>query len=240
MGITVITHIAAGTVGLVTGYVALGARKGGVTHRRVGEVFVYAMVVIGLLGSAMAAWQLPARPGVGLELTTFVGLLTAHLVVSSLATVRPVTACALRAQVIAGVAIALAFLTLAGAALVSPQGTRDGMPPLIYLIFGGFATLAATGDVSVLLHGERRGAKRQARHLWRMCIALLIAAFSFFVGQAQVLPEALRVPLLLALPEIAVVASMLYWLGRTWRRSRPSHVRPTASRPSIVGVTATS
>jgi hypothetical protein len=45
-----------------------------------------------------------------------------------------------------------------------------------------------------------------------MSFALLIAAMSFFFGQSQVIPEALRSPGLLALPVLAVLVTMLYWL----------------------------
>jgi hypothetical protein len=52
-----------------------------------------------------------------------------------------------------------------------------------------------------------------------MCFALFIAALSFFIGQADEFPEALRIPLLLAVPVLAPVVSMGYWLWRV--RSRP-------------------
>ncbi|HEY8796026.1 MAG TPA: hypothetical protein VIM15_13895 [Gemmatimonadaceae bacterium] len=59
-----------------------------------------------------------------------------------------------------------------------------------------------------------RGAPRLARHLWRMCFALFIATMSFFLGQAKVIPKPIRIPALLALPVLAVLLTMLYWLWR--------------------------
>ena len=47
-----------------------------------------------------------------------------------------------------------------------------------------------------------------------MCFALFIAAASFFLGQADEFPELLRIPALLALPVLAVLLAMLYWLWR--------------------------
>jgi hypothetical protein len=47
-----------------------------------------------------------------------------------------------------------------------------------------------------------------------MCVALFIAAASFFLGQPQVFPAALRGSALLLLPEVAVLGSMIYWLVR--------------------------
>ncbi|HWF84419.1 MAG TPA: hypothetical protein VG222_06220 [Vicinamibacterales bacterium] len=43
-------------------------------------------------------------------------------------------------------------------------------------------TMAAAGDVRVMRSGALRGGRRLARHLWRMCFALFIAAGSFFVA----------------------------------------------------------
>jgi hypothetical protein len=45
--------------------------------------------------------------------------------------------------------------------------------------------LAAAGDVRMLLGGGVFGTKRIARHLWRMCFGLFIAAGSFFMGPSN-------------------------------------------------------
>ena len=68
--------------------------------------------------------------------------------------------------------------------------------------------------IPTLVLSGLRGARRLARHLWRMCFALFIAAASFFLGQADEFPEPLRIPALLALPVLAVLLAMLYWLWR--------------------------
>jgi hypothetical protein len=57
---------------------------------------------------------------------------------------------------------------------------------------GTVMAIAAAGDVRVMWSGPLRGGPRLARHLWRMCFALFIAAGSFFSIQARVaklLPE---------------------------------------------------
>ena len=74
--------------------------------------------------------------------------------------------------------------------------------------------------------GALRGTARIARHLWRMAFALLIAAMSFFLGQAKVIPKPIRIPGLLALPVLAVLVTMLYWMWRVrLRRSLQGMVR---------------
>src|SRR5256886_12841210 len=45
--------------------------------------------------------------------------------------------------------------------------------------------VAAAGDVRMLVRGGVLGAKRIARHLWRMCFGLFIAAGSFFLGPSN-------------------------------------------------------
>jgi hypothetical protein len=62
-----------------------------------------------------------------------------------------------------------------------------------------------------------------------MSYALLIAALSFFIGQAKVIPKPIRIFPLLVLPVLAVLVTMLYWL---WR------VRVRRSLRGFVGVTA--
>jgi hypothetical protein len=59
-----------------------------------------------------------------------------------------------------------------------------------------------------------QGAPRIARHLWRMCLAMFIATASFFLGQARVFPESMRIFPLLAIPVALVLLLMLYWWVR--------------------------
>ncbi|PYT56579.1 MAG: hypothetical protein DMG46_17140 [Acidobacteria bacterium] len=53
------------------------------------------------------------------------------------------------------------------------------------LFMGSICLLAAAGDVRMLVGGGVLGAKRIARHLWRMCFGLFIAAGSFFLGPSN-------------------------------------------------------
>ena len=88
------------------------------------------------------------------------------------------------------------------------------MPAFPFVMFGVVAVLGTVGDVRVLRSGALRGSPRIARHLWRMSFALFIAALSFFIGQSDELPASLRIMPLLALPVLAVLVTMLYWLWR--------------------------
>ena len=83
--------------------------------------------------------------------------------------------------------------------------------------------LAAAGDVRVMRSGVPRGGPRLARHLWRMCFALFIAAGSFFSIRervAKILPEPFTTGPMRALPILLLFGAMFYWLWRV-RRRRP-------------------
>lgn len=88
------------------------------------------------------------------------------------------------------------------------------MPAFPFVMFGVVGLLASVGDVRMIRSGALAGARRLARHLWRMSFALFIASISFFIGQAKVFPKPVRIPGLLALPVLAVLVTMFYWLWR--------------------------
>ena len=92
---------------------------------------------------------------------------------------------------------------------------------------GSVMLLAAAGDVRMLLGGGVSGAKRIARHLWRMCFGLFIASGSFFlgpsnrplrllssVGLGQHLPAALFSTGLYLFLTILPLVLLIFWLFR--------------------------
>jgi hypothetical protein len=111
--------------------------------------------------------------------------------------------------------------------LHSPGGEVDGLPYQPFAVFGAVAALAAASDLSMIRRGGISGAPRIARHLWRMCAALLIAAASF-AGQPKAVPEALRGSPILFLPALATLGLMIFWLVRV--RSTGA-AKPAAATP---------
>jgi uncharacterized membrane protein len=105
-------------------------------------------------------------------------------------------------------------VTALGVEALARGGGRAGMPAPLVLAFGGIALMAAGGDFRILRSAPLPGTARLARHLWRMCLALLIAALSFFIGQSDELPEAMRIMPLLALPVVFVLAATIFWRWR--------------------------
>ena len=226
MDTTLVIHVVAGALGLGTGYVALYAAKGGRLHRKSGMLFVYVMLTMCTAGAAMALLRDKA-PAINVP----AAVLTAYLVITSLVTVRRRTTGTSwldAAGMLVALALAVACLIL-GAEAVGNGGARKGIPAFPFFLFGIVSLLAAAGDVRMIRTGPLTGARRIARHLWRMSFALLIAALSFFLGQAKVIPKPIRIPALLALPILAVLVTMLYWL---WR------VRGKRSMRGLIGVGA--
>jgi uncharacterized membrane protein len=218
MGPTLFVHILAGALGLVCGYVALYAVKGATLHRKSGMLFVYAMSTMCLGGFALA---ITARSN-WTSVNASAAVMTFYLVLTSLTTVRPLTAGAHRLHI---AAMLVAFIVGAtdlawGFEAIANGGRRHGVPAFPFFLFGIVGLLASIGDLQVLRSGALRGASRLKRHLWRMTFALFIATMSFFFGQARVIPEPLRIMPLLALPVLAVLVTMIYWLWRM--RSRRS------------------
>ena len=208
----VLLHIIGGLIGLTSGAVALSAPKGAKLHRKSGMIFVYAMLLLSLSGAVMAA-LIPER------ISVIAGLLTFYLVITALFTVRR------RSEGFDWMgAGAMVFAWMIGL-LSFAFGVQDlsdpsGIAPIGF-IFGTVAILAGFGDARLLLARSIPWSQRIARHLWRMCFALWIAAASFFLGQADEIPEQLRIMPLLCTPVLLVMLLMFYWLVRVlftqWR-----------------------
>lgn len=211
-------HVAAGGLALVLGAVALSVKKGGTIHRRSGLLFVVAMLVMGISAAILG--------NVG------GGVMTVYFVGTALTTVRPVSAWTRRFNVAALiVVVGLALLTIVGGvqAFNNPGGVLKGVPFLMFFFMATVMLLAAAGDVRIMRRGAPRGGPRLARHLWRMCFALFIAAGSFFSIRervAKILPDPFTTAPMRALPILLLFGAMFYWLWRVrGRRTLPVLVR---------------
>src|SRR5919108_5211810 len=175
------------------------------------------MLVLSARGAVMAALK-PER------VLVLAGALTFYLVITALLTVRRqghgFDWMGFSAMVF-GLAVVIAAVLFSVAASNNPSGNVDEPPAGIGLFFGAVALLAVIGDARMLLVRSIPWAQRIARHLWRMCFALWIAAASFFLGQSDEFPEALRIMPLRCTPVLLVLLLMFYWLTRVlftqWR-----------------------
>ena len=222
-------HVVSGGLAIVFGAAALVARKGGTLHRGCGRLFVYAMLSMGISGSTLALRQSLTNPNV------LGGVMSAYFVVTALTTVRPATAWTRRlnaAALAAALGLAAYEIALGGRALGNARHAINGVPFFMLFFLATITLLAAGGDVRMMRSGPLRGGRRLARHLWRMCFALFIAAGSFFsirARVAKVLPEPLTTGPMRALPIVLVFVAMFYWLWRVRRRNPISAAVPGLS-----------
>jgi len=213
-----VLHIGGGTVALVAGTTAAIARKGGRLHRAAGNVFFAAMLVM----ATFAAWLAVVMPDQMVNL--FIASFATYLVTTAWLTAR-------RAPGATGVAEKVALVV--GALLSAPFVILSfqlaaGLPPLfksavpykgpVEIAIWGFTTVlvtAALGDAKVALAGGIAGAPRIARHLWRMCLGLTLAAGSAFTnGAARLLPGPYHVPPAFFLPQFLPLGLLIFWMIR--------------------------
>lgn len=204
-------HIIAGLIGLVSGAVALYAAKGAKLHRKSGMIFVYAMLIVAITGTVMGSM-------ISEMAAVLPGMLTFYLVSTSFLTVRRPAVLKFPwvdlGVMVVGLTVGVASVRLSLAASNRLSGNTEEGLAFMYFLFGVVAILAVLGDIRVLLAKGIQGAHRIARHLWRMCFALLLASISLFLGQAQVFPAPLRNSGLLPIPVLLVLFMMFYWLVR--------------------------
>jgi hypothetical protein len=219
-------HVAAGGLSLVAGFAALSAVKGSRPHRATGRVFVYAMLTMGLTGAGIAA-------ATGVETSVVMGVFAAYLVFTGFISIARFAHGHWWMSVVgSGIAFALAIAlaNLGRRALASPTGEIEGLPAPMAFIFAGVAALAGVSDLRLLRQRQHQGGGRVVRHLWRMCFALFIAAASFFLGQTDTIPRALRSPVLLAAPVLTPLLVMAFW---AWRTRRREFTLPVTSRVRV-------
>lgn len=216
-------HIVAGGVAIILGAIALIVKKGGTIHRKSGMLFVYAMLVMGTTASILE-FRKNAAPA-----NLVAAVMTIYLVGTALTTVRPSTRWT---RIINGTALTAAIglatvLIIGGVQRISTPGLSSGGVPfrtigVMSFILATVLSLAALGDVRIMRSGMPRGGARLARHLWRMCFALFIAAGSFFSIRervAKILPDPFTSGPMRALPILLLFGAMFYWLWRVRRRA---------------------
>lgn len=201
-----VAHIAGGIMAIPAGALAVAAGKGGRLHRLAGTWFLASMLVLGLTAAVLEPFREPV-PG-----SPLVGLVVCYFVLTSWVTARrrdgttgwfEIGAC------VAALGIAAAILW---GGMTGTSTTPVGQGPVFAL--AGIFLLAGLLDLNVILRRKLTAAQRLARHLWRMSFAFFIATGSFFIGQQDVLPAAVRGSPVLLVLGFAPFAVMAFWLVR--------------------------
>jgi len=222
-----IIHVGGGAIGLISGTVAVVARKGGSLHRRAGTVFVASMLLMATF-AVYLGFAVPEQ-----LVNVFIGVFALYLVATAWMTVR-------RREGTSGIferfALLVALCLCAPFAILTFQ-LAVGLPPLftsavpfagpVLIAIYAFTTilaLALIGDARVVVAGGSAGVPRISRHLWRMCLGLTLAAGSGFTnGFARLLPGPYHVPLSFFLPQFLPLGLLVFWMIRVrtagWRQS---------------------
>jgi hypothetical protein len=204
-----IFHITGGVLGMLAGVAAMLFRKGSQRHRLAGDVFVISMLCMATAGASLGFMKHQTPNVLG-------GLLTIYMVATAWAAGR-------RREGGLGIldwggflfALAIGVLSaLQGVAKIAGHGPDNGVPAGMDLFMGSVMLLASAGDLRMLLRGSIAGTQRVSRHLWRMCFGWFIATGSFFLGQQQVFPAAIRETNLLIVPAILPLILLIFWLIR--------------------------
>jgi hypothetical protein len=176
-----LVHIAGGSLGLLSGTAAMLFRKGSARHALAGRIFVVAMLTMASFAAYLAVVRhQPSNINGGI--CTFYLILTAWLTARrSDGETRWFDWVVLLIPLALGTLIWMNGIAIVRGGVDSPDGVPVGMS----FFMGSVMLLAAAGDVRMLVGGGVAGAKRIARHLWRMCFGLFIAAGSFFLGPSN-------------------------------------------------------
>src|SRR6266436_1944157 len=173
-----IVHICGGSLGLLSGSAAMSFRKGSPRHVLAGKAFVASMLTMGAFAAYLAIVRNQPNNIGG-------GILTVYLIGTAWLTARRRDGETSRFDwVVLLIPLAIGILMWMNGLKVVRSGasSQGGVPVGMMFFMGSVCLLAAAGDVRMLVRGGVAGAKRIARHLWRMCFGLFIAAGSFFFG----------------------------------------------------------
>jgi hypothetical protein len=204
MNIIMWVHIAGGSLALLSGTVAVMARKGGPIHIRAGTGFFASMLVLGVTASILEPFRSPPGSPVG-------GIMVCYFVLTSWVAARRRDGTTGRFEIVAcAAALGMAALMVWGA--LTGATTPAGPGPVFAL--AGVCLVAGLGDLNAILRRKLTPVQRLSRHLWRMGFAFFIATGSFFLGQQDVMPQAVRGSPILFVLAFAPFAVMAFWLVR--------------------------
>ncbi len=210
LSILTVLHITSGAIGLLTGYLTILLRKGDPQHKRIGKVYIWAMLTLGVTGSIVAfARDIP--------LSMMNALVVCYFVLSSLSTIRnPIHSTTVydKLLMVSAWLITSGFLYFIVQVSRSETGQLGGFGSGAYIAFGSVMLCAAIADVRYLLKSGLSRKQRLVRHLWRMLFPLFMASAAFFLGQASLFPQSIRAIEILVIPVAFVILSLLYWTAK--------------------------
>lgn len=200
-----VLHIGGGSIAMLAGALAMFVRKGGRLHRQAGTVFFVAMMTMASIAAIVA--PILAEPLEDRWTNTTAAIFTLYLTASARMTVR-------RPAGTVGRFERWAIIVPLGITAMALGLGIANMSFVTVFAFGAVSALAAVCDARIIYAGGLAGVARVSRHVWRMSAALFVAAGSFFFGQADVLPDALRATILPNVLGLAPLILLAFWMVR--------------------------
>jgi uncharacterized membrane protein len=205
-------HVTGGAVALVSGGTAMLVRKGEAVHRLSGNVFFVSMLVMTIAGFVVA---IAREQAINISAST----VTFYMIVTSWVAATRRDGEIGRFETVAMIG---GLCVLAAAAVFAVTDTANAP---VHYVFGAVAAIGVLSDAKVIWHKGIAGARRIARHLWRMSFAMLVATGAYFVGQPRFVPAILQETRLNIAIVLLVLALLVFWLVRVrftkWWRDEP-------------------
>lgn len=134
-----------------------------------------------------------------------------------------------------GVLEVIALVWVVGFAITAfsiSTGWREAdVPPLAYLIWGGFAIFCALGDIRNLYQSGLSGTQGVIRHVWRIGFSFLWAALAFTDKIVKMMDANLKsmqeeqLLFIVAIPTSLILITILYWITQILFFSREKFTR---------------
>jgi len=190
-------HIAAGTVNLLTGIMVIVLRKGGRTHKRLGKVFFYAMLVVAASATAMAL----IHPN---SFLLSIGLFSAYLAYTGYIHVLP------RYYRLRWTVWPAALLGAGTGIFMVTSGS------IVLIVFGSIQLIQVVMDVMAMLKKQLPAKSILGAHIGKMMGAFTATCTAFLIVAAQQGEWYMWL-----LPTVVITPLSIYWQVRNGRRKRP-------------------
>ncbi len=200
-------HFPTGTLAILAAFAAFYYPKGSSKHKKAGQVFTIAMLIMLISGGIAGVLK-------GTAEDVFLAALVFYTVFTAWLTVR-------NHQPVIGILeyLALGYIVIFGlAALAINPEWEMVREPGVYTFDAIMALIFAVGDIrNILLKGMSQ-THRLARHIWRISFSLVWAALAFSDKIIKMLDSTIeQMPYLVAIPATLVLCIMFYWLYRVYK-----------------------
>jgi len=194
-------------VAILAAFAAFYYPKGSLKHKKAGQVFTIAMLIMLISGGIAGALK-------GSVEDMFLAVLVSYTVFTAWLTVR-------HHQPAIGILeyLALVYIAIFGlAALAINPEWHKLKEPSVFTFDAIMALVFVVGDIqNILLKGMKR-TYQLARHIWRISFSLFWAALAFGDKIIKMLDSTInQMPYVVAIPAFLVLCIMLYWLFRIYK-----------------------